>query len=262
MRLLSKQHDYYDSIFRNYSKDSNVFVRNSSDITVIVKGMPSISLPDVNYKSFQYSFGFGVVGFCGNLYPYIRVIEIDKANILYSTSIKNYAYSLADFGKAVKGYSDHELKYFNLMKTLYTDFYKIVEDWLENSKIDRWRESFELDNCKDLTDIFTEHKVAYFNIRCEDIRYENNVQLYPVLADYQFFRVMDIFATYQTLEYYLCNILVSPDNPYTEPVSDKIKAESKGFDKFSFRKEKSIQVGWTIQIGYESNSLIESRNSS
>jgi hypothetical protein len=238
MRLISKQHDYYDSIFRHYSKDSKVFVRNSSEITVIAKGMPSISLPEVNYNHFQYRFTFGIVGFCGNLYPYIRVIEIDKDNIFYPTSIENYAYSLADFGKAVKGYSDHKLKYFNRIKTLYTDFYKIVEDWLENSKIDRWRESFELDNCKDLTDIFTEHKVAYFNICLDNFRYKDNVELYPVLADYQFFRVMDIFVTYQTLEYYLCNILVAPDNPYIEPVGDKIKAESKGFDKFSFRKEK------------------------
>jgi hypothetical protein len=205
---------------------------------VIVKGMPSISLPEVNYKNFQYRFEFGIVGFCGNLYPYIRVIERDKANIFYPTSIENYVYSLADFGKAVKGYSDNKLKYVNSSTGLYTNFYKFVEDWLENSQIDRWQECFELDNCKDLTDIFSAHKVAYFNLNLEKFPYKDNVQLYPVLADLQFFRVMDIFVTYQTLEYYLCNILFAPDNPYIEPVSDKIKAESKGFDKFSFRKEK------------------------
>jgi len=242
MRLLSKQHDYYDSIFRNYSKDSNVFVRNSSNATVIVKGMPSISLPEVKYKSFYYRFEFGIVGFCGNVYPYIKVIERD-GEIPYTT-IENHVYSLTDLIKVVKGYGDNKLKYVNSSTGLYTDFYKIVEDWLENSQIDRWQECFELDKCKDLTDIFTEHKVAYFNICLEKFPYDDNVTLYPVLADYQFFRVYDIFATYQTLEYYLeyylCNILVAPDNPYIEPVSDKIKAESKGFDKFSFRKEKSI----------------------
>ena len=50
---------------------------------------------------------------------------------------------------------------------------------------------------------------------------------------------MDITQTYQNLEMYLTNILVNKDNPYIQPVADKIKAESHGYDKFSFRKEKS-----------------------
>jgi hypothetical protein len=199
--------------------------------------MQSISLPEVKYKNLQYRFSFGIIGFCGNIYPYIKIIEIDK-DIPYTNSIENYVYSLPDFIKVLKGYKDSKLKYVNSSKTLCTDFYKIIEDWLENNKIERWRESFELDDCKDLINIFTDHNVAYFNLCCERVPYMDNVQLYPVLANYQFFRVMDIFSTYQTLESYLCNILVAPDDPYIEPVSDKIKAESKGFDKFSFRKEK------------------------
>jgi len=238
MRLISKQHDYYDSVFRNYSKDNQVFIRYKSDITVPVKGLQSVSIPEVKCKNYHYRFDMGVIGFCGNLYPYIRVIEYDK-DIPYPNSIVNHVYNVTDFVEVVKGYGDNKLKYVNSPKIFDTDFYKIVEDWLEYSQIDRWGTLFELDNCKELIDIFSEHKVAYFKICWEDRNYNNNVQLYPVLADLQFYRVMDIFTTYQTLEHYLCNILVAPDNPYIEPVSDKIKAESKGFDKFSFRKDKS-----------------------
>jgi hypothetical protein len=239
MRLLSKQHDYYDSIFRNYSKDTNIFVRDNSKLKLIIRGMQSFSLPEVKYKNFYYRFTSGVIGFCGNLYPYIKISEIDR-DIGVTNEIVNYVYSLADFVKVVKGYNENTLKYVNLNSNLYTEFYKTVEDWLSNRKIDRYGGCFELDHCNELMEVFREHKVAYFEFYFDYRPSDNNVQLYPVLADYQFFRVMDIFTTYQSLEYYLCNILVDPDNPYIEPVSDKIKAESKGFDKFSFRKEKSI----------------------
>ena len=38
---------------------------------------------------------------------------------------------------------------------------------------------------------------------------------------------------------FMNNQIVRPDDPYIEPVSDVIKAQAHGFDKFSFRKDKS-----------------------
>jgi len=129
--------------------------------------------------------------------------------------------------------------YFDLDDEFKSKLSTIVDNFLNNHKIDKYYlKPFNLDTCQPLLDIFTTHKVAYFNVNFD--WKDNKIELYPILADYQFFRVFDIFATYQALEYYLCNILVAPDDPYIEPVSDKIKAESKGFDKFSFRKEKQL----------------------
>jgi len=236
MRLISKHHDYYDSVFRNYSKDSHVFVRNRFEIPIVVKGLQHNSLPSVRYNNLHYVFHMGVIGFCGNLYPYIKVMQTEGD---FATNlVVDYVYTLGDFAKTVSGYGESDLKYESFSYIGKNGFYTIVENWLENGLISRYGDDFELDNSKQLNSIFVDQKVAYFNISMECHRMK--VELYPILADYKFFRVMDIFATYQSLECYLCNILVAPDKPYIAPVPDKIKAESKGFDKFSFRKEKSI----------------------
>jgi len=239
MRLISKQHDYYDSVFRNYSsEDKHVFVREHSEIE-LKKGVESIHLDPVCHKDKHYEFCPGIIGFCGKIYPYIRVIQHKKLRI-DAEYVTNYVYSVSDFEKVIHGYAEKELVYAYPKRASYgLSMYVNVENWLDNHKVVNYSSTYELDKSPELNDVFLKHKTAYFVIELDNRQINKLITLYPVLADYQFFRVFDIFATYQALENYLCNILVAPDDPYIAPIPDKIKAQSKGFDKFSFRKDKS-----------------------
>ena len=61
----------------------------------------------------------------------------------------------------------------------------------------------------------------------------------PCLKEYKFFKYMDAYTIYQELEMFVGNDLVR-DTKVEVPVgSDKVLAASKGYDKYSFRKDKS-----------------------
>lgn len=59
----------------------------------------------------------------------------------------------------------------------------------------------------------------------------------PLLKDYDFARVMDPHTAYQELAMYVGNNLVTQKDPNVD-IPDTIRAESHGFDKYSFRNHK------------------------
>ncbi len=56
------------------------------------------------------------------------------------------------------------------------------------------------------------------------------------LRDYKFYKIYDTYSAAQEIEMYLNNLAI-PEKPIPK-ISDKIMAEAKGFDKYSFRKDK------------------------
>ena len=52
-------------------------------------------------------------------------------------------------------------------------------------------------------------------------------------------RVFDMHEAFQKLEIYLTNILVKPDEINIH-ISDELKAQAHGYNKFSFRKDKDV----------------------
>lgn len=57
----------------------------------------------------------------------------------------------------------------------------------------------------------------------------------------QFYKVMTIQQCFQQIEMYISNVLVSDPMPELK-ISDKLRAESHGFNKESFRKQKSKNI--------------------
>jgi hypothetical protein len=56
-----------------------------------------------------------------------------------------------------------------------------------------------------------------------------------------FQQVMDTYMTFQKLSIFVGNILISQSKvPW--PISDKLKAQSKGFDEYSFRKRPTQKI--------------------
>jgi len=80
--------------------------------------------------------------------------------------------------------------------------------------------------------VFDRYKTAIFVYRIG-----RGLVLNERLNQYEFQKVLPPMQAWQELEMYVGSYLTQPviQEP---PISDKIKAEIKGFDKFSFRKDK------------------------
>jgi hypothetical protein len=77
-----------------------------------------------------------------------------------------------------------------------------------------------------------------YNVPCFFINQKGDLILNPRLQDYAFFKVFDSVQTFQRIEMYISNVLVS-DTKVDVPVgNDEVIRDSKGFDKYSFRKMK------------------------
>ena len=247
MRLIAKKRDYYDSVFRQYSyEDKKVFVRKPKDIYVEANleraNLPALKSNDV----LHYELKLGAIGFCGKIYPYVKVFDYNNykrsdSYALYTARLEstNCYYTMDQVESNIKGYSENHLRYSKRHYYNKTP-HEVIKKWLEEGKIEKFMNVFCIHECKPILNLFKEHEVAYFQFDLEWHKYQDHpVVLHPVLEDFQFYRVYDMFSAYQAIENYLCNVLVPPDDPYVEPISDVIKAQSKGFDKFSFRKEKT-----------------------
>lgn len=207
MRIISKFRDYYDGAARDFSKDSLCFVRNTIEVPEThcsyayhpkdVKLHPSTdkivgigrwiwSDADSNY--------FGVVGFCGKIYPYVR----------WSNGIGQFFY-----------YNKKE-----------------VDDNITRRWNGNWFDLFN-EPSNPLYDIFKRYTVPYFHLTT------SGLTICPILRQLHFYKVFGVVSAYQEIEMYLGNTLHRRDNPYIAPVPDAIKAESHGFNKWSFRKEPS-----------------------
>jgi hypothetical protein len=78
--------------------------------------------------------------------------------------------------------------------------------------------------------------------RSREYRFTPHVVINPILDAIDFKKVIDPFSAFVEIERYLTNELAPKDfkrdmSVVEKSVSDKIKAESHGFDKYSFRKE-------------------------
>jgi len=228
--------DYYDGLLNFNSDDPYVFLRHTAEIKVKIQRIESLNLYSGEY---EFSLRFGIVGFCGEVHPYIHVSKTNTITYSYSDE-DNYVYDMEGLRAAIGA------DYFDKLKTKRFCFSygnTDISSWFERGIR---RNGFmgnvgPITEDKRITSIFLDNKVAYFSM---ELSYESaprdgiTVVLYPILKDVQFYRVYDIHSVYQKLEHYLTNELVKPDDPYIAPVPDKIIAESKGFDKFSFRKDR------------------------
>ena len=66
--------------------------------------------------------------------------------------------------------------------------------------------------------------------------------MYPILKNLSFFKMFDAYTCFQKIEHFLTNEIVKPDEISPEiqaSITDELKAQAHGYDKWSFRKEPS-----------------------
>ena len=231
MRLVSNFHDYYDGVIKNASHDTtHTFIRKTERIGTLETNYLtywSFSIKgDADYLVFQE-----IVGFCGKLYPMLKIAITPFSP--YEISGEHCVYSLESFEKILPLEKlvpeKNSLSYFIPLN-------ERIPEWFSGILYPRWSlRSHQVNiyqNSK-LNNLFLDKSVSYFHVHgVRDIV----IDAYPILKDLEFYQVFDSFTCFQKIEQFLTNELVKPDLVDVE-ISDVLKAESHGFDKFSFRKD-------------------------
>jgi hypothetical protein len=229
MKLHTDFHDYYDTAV-GFGIDDKVHYNRFTQ--TIEKSLNlKRDFPPLN------SFYFGktlILGFCGEIFPMIGVIEWNEEThkpkfIYYTYSYDEYFARMLKTERALK-LIDHELgrqrrpkNEKEIRKQLTKDLTKkkvkeFFSDW-------RWRDD----------DLFLEHRAPVWLINLDSN--DQKITLNPKLSELDFERIKDANQAFQEISMYLANILV--EQKETAPIEDKYRIEQHGFDlKTSFRKEK------------------------
>lgn len=251
MRIISSYKDYYDCLndltdtYHIWKREITENIININD--PIYKNINNKFIPfaDIciihNNKKIECAYGFTyesafietrLLIFCGK--PYLCIIYETP----YSNGIKS-TFDLNEVKTHLKCYG------FDIIKSsyFYKECFNKIEILYENPLLN-------IPKCiKDLNIIYKEPIIIvsinsikdnwkFFNRfkKNKDIKFfiSTNISLKTI----GFQKILSVNECYQELENYIWNTLISDELPKIN-ISDKLKAETHGFNKFSFRKDKN-----------------------
>lgn len=214
MRIHSSFHDYYDSMLSHGQDPKINYVRETTDFRIEKIGfpMPNHDFVKINNRNRSITCHFELIGFCGEIFPFIHLSI--NSDLDYDIDIKSrFGRIIYDLGTVKRIFGE-------------TPVPVRIQIWMKKeSCVDYFRE-----------DIFAKYRVPVFHAQSEGF-HAARITLNPCLKRHEFFRVFVPYQAWQKLSHYVGNVLTEQQKPIL-PVPDKIKAESHGFDKFSFRKDK------------------------
>jgi len=224
MKIISKFHDYYDSV-QIYGQDkSQLYIRDQEELLLDRDDIEYLKLVNIRrirlYNSDYFIYIIPII-FCGKLYYCIKMlIYKSKSN----SWIERYFYKLEDLNDFIE--SNEEFDEYKLNENKY---------WSINFKLFlNNNETLRTDICvKYKTPIIVINNYKNYNDRSHENK--NTMIINAKLNDYEFYKCKDSFAAFQEIMMFNSNILTNPEK--TIPIiSDELKIQSKGFDKWSFRK--------------------------
>jgi len=245
MRIISKTHDYYDCVMKQACDRSIIFTREMKDClpSPFTKTMGTI-VEASDTRSFKNSLWTRdcnvrpiLLFFCGRSIPMVAIeLPLKSGN-----ERKTFIYRTEDIPAGTpkrvipfihewitNGVCDVSLSY----ERITTGRRKY-----RPSKSTTRRVDFAVRNAE-LTKYAIRNGIAYFAIEPNYDR-KNWITHYPILKDWEFYKAMPAFDAFQQIQMFLTNELAQEKKMPMKPISDKLKAESHGFNKWSFRKEPS-----------------------
>lgn len=244
MRIISSFKDYYDYLSDPKDND-HIFLRHKRDYTcttAIVDAVVRNKIADGFFRSSPFMFcpivgesaeiKYGVFFFCGNIYPYCEVIYTlhghKNVNTFFDIQVGFDCY----FGLPV-------------FSPLVTDTRTLLQEkfFTKSSQLrysERIVNSFKRLNDKKeaLNNISMFFKLPYFIVL-----FDSTVIDCPILSEISFQNIMSSEQAYQNIDMYLSNSLFNNELTRIPVGDDKTLAKSKGFDKYSFRKESTKHKG-------------------
>ena len=221
MRIISKFHDYYDSV-QGYGFDPTVvYMRQRKalkdhslgDSMTRMSGMCDMVPHGANISR------IGQLYFCGKKYPFMRISfkEDSKRESCYSfDAYEKLVLSLAK--KNGKFLKDYERKRFFMdggsVKKAVKRYFSAENDFEKNVKT---HEKFD---------------APVFAVYAPSSR--ANVIVNPVLRKMGFQKMFDPYTTYQEIDMFLSGVMQSKEKSIIQ-ISDKYQKLKKGFDDYSFK---------------------------
>lgn len=211
MIIISKFHDYYDGVAKTGVDTSLRYIRNKIKIE-------DISIPANGGASHNAYINILYIGFCNKIYFTVSCLDDCKYHYYYKDE------DVAAFCERRK------IKYQN---SIANHFKLWNEDYLIN--FDYTGGIREQTAAKD---IFEKYKSPIFTIKAYSSPNKNNlVTLNDCLKQYEFYRKIEPYTAYQEIRMWLSN-QAAPEKSIPH-IPDDIMAQAKGFNKYSFRKDKS-----------------------
>ncbi len=237
MRIISKFRDYYDSVQSYGQDDELIYVRNEFEEIRLFE--PRLIRNARCYNVTRHDeVEQKMVGFCGKIYPVIKLSMTGK------NPVEKYCYTLDEVEEFIKNFWDKPRqeqylgKYYNYRyySVLFTrkSLMKFFED--VKVQVDSFGEVFKSDS----SPVFIAEYGKYY-------REPSKIVYNACLKDVEFYRIFDTYSAYQEISMYLGGVLGltrSRGKPsyqgqkMDDTVSDKDLIVAKGFDKYSFRKDK------------------------
>lgn len=224
MRIISKTKDYYDGVMGMGIDYECPYIREKQEI-VIDKTEPHIYINawkrgmEVNGHIYDIENckirewqkqpfeerGYFLIGFCGKIYPCVRIEDINK-------NVK-YLYNKVTENKDVEFRRYHmgtEVNFFD-------------KDWSAFEKY------------------FIEYKTPVFTVRPEKFNMEylrtKVLILNDELKQYDFMKIKDPYTAFQEIYMYISGILGVNQRPMIQLSDEQIKAKHGFNHKYSFKKE-------------------------
>jgi hypothetical protein len=272
MRILTTFKDYYDGVQGMY-QDDLLLKRRPEDIEVRLDE-PSVirDLLDVpaeghkrawDYLSLEYLSTEGtnpkkefdimlfLIGFCGHLYVGVKASETYRSSYGSLQEFLSQVHAPKDKPKHDYLYSAEDLLQWGKGNGV-----PETPKRQKRSRPTRWRGTkislakvksrllfLQNEVCGDREhpDLFEKLGVPLFTVRPTRILGTLELTINGCLGDLGFYQIFDSFSAYQELRMWVSN-QASPEKDMPN-FGDDLKAASKGFDKFSFRKDPSKKKG-------------------
>lgn len=259
MRIISKFHDYYDSGSQFGVDPLITFVRDSKEIIRPedypfhsidnnLTGYNNIILGNSNNQkaNTKYCVVPGLVFFCGEIYPFVEYVNYMKYSYDVEYTNQHFAYTFDELkdhlGDMSERFKEEFKRWFTDQKVPKCDYFTVHE-------MGKYNKIPSMDSAsvkKIFYDYALKNNLAYFSLSVKGYGHYDRlpwlkvVSHHPCLKNFEFFKVMPIFNAWQKIQMFITNDLAREKQMTIKPISDKLKAESHGFNKYSFRKEKAI----------------------
>lgn len=225
MKISSKFRDFYDSGQSFGYDDSIHYIRTKKEIQIDVWPFPPMRQIEFGNILCQYS----IVGFCGKLYPLLDLAKHSS----FGPSVEKKCFTLQDVDEYMKlVYTPKQWQaYINVD---HSEFRKL-DVRLHRKRLIDFFEQFDTAS----SPFFDQYQVPIFTAERIGYGYPvvTTVTLNDILRPREFYRVFDPYTAFQELSMYMSNF-AEPRKPIPH-IDDVTMAEAKGFNQFSFRKDKS-----------------------
>lgn len=226
MKIHSSFKDYYDRA--QEQTDNRIrYIRETIEIEEAKAPMPFREV--VRYVPRLDGFDRGIIGFCGELFPFYSHVRQEKAGPL-GEWIRSDPY-IIDYFYAYEAISAADRKYHKkLREKRRLSLWPFDRIYFDSRT---WMECLAAAQRKTGPDLFREIKAPVFLVQNPHGVVKLTVN--PRLNLLQFQKVINPYQAFQELEMFIGTDLAEQKDPEVH-ISDELRAESHGFDKYSFRK--------------------------